>query len=298
MTELKVFTMNVWGIPYVSKDKSSRMEAIAEALKSKDYDIICLQEIWDTNDYELIHSKIKTRMPYKYYYYSGFLGSGLCTFSKWPIVETFYYKFPLNGYVHKIHHGDWFAGKGVALAKLKVNDKIINVFNTHLHAQYCQENDEYLSHRLSQSYEAGQLVSLGSEGAALTLFLGDFNSKPSDICTQVLRTIPGLQDAFLHNDKECDYGTNETTRNSYTPPEVLKKNPHGGRLDYILFKSNNQHEAKSLKYDFAFPDRIPNCSMSYSDHEAIEATIVVKDKETTNLLDRPDDDIKEIVHRT
>lgn len=43
-----------------------------------------------------------------------------------------FHKWPLNGYVHKIHHGDWFGGKGVGLCKLKIKDAIVNVYVAHV----------------------------------------------------------------------------------------------------------------------------------------------------------------------
>ncbi|CAA9994359.1 unnamed protein product [Nesidiocoris tenuis] len=276
---LNVFTMNIWGMPLgLSKDRGLRINALADALKSKDYDIIALQEVWDIGDFNLIFSSVEKAMPYKYYFYSGLFGSGLGVISKWPIVETFYYKFPLNGYVHKLQHGDWLAGKGVALAQINVNGKLVNVFNTHLHAQYSVENDEYLSHRLSQAYEAGQLVRLTSAGFPLTLFLGDLNSKPTDVCLRLLVSLAGLHDSFLDRANEKNYGTNESARNSYSPKALLKTNPDGGRLDYILFKCDQNHEATALSYSFALPERIPGSDVSYSDHEAVEACIELRQK--------------------
>lgn len=65
-------------------------------------------------------------------FFSGVLGSGLCLFSKWLIHDVFFHQWPLNGYIHKIHHGDWFGGKGIGLCRLKCNDIMINVYCTHV----------------------------------------------------------------------------------------------------------------------------------------------------------------------
>jgi sphingomyelin phosphodiesterase 2 len=43
-----------------------------------------------------------------------------------------FHKWPLNGYVHKIHHGDWFGGKGVGLCKIKVKNININIYVAHV----------------------------------------------------------------------------------------------------------------------------------------------------------------------
>ena len=65
-------------------------------------------------------------------YFSGMIGSGLCVFSKIPIEETLFHKFDLNGYAHKVQHGDWFGGKGVGLVKLAVERFHINLYISHV----------------------------------------------------------------------------------------------------------------------------------------------------------------------
>jgi len=62
----------------------------------------------------------------------GFVGSGLCIFSRYPIAETLYQEFPLNGQAHKVLHGDWYASKGCGLAILKVKDMTVNVYTSHV----------------------------------------------------------------------------------------------------------------------------------------------------------------------
>lgn len=43
-----------------------------------------------------------------------------------------FHRWPLNGYFHKIHHGDWFGGKGVGLCKIKVEDINVNIYAAHV----------------------------------------------------------------------------------------------------------------------------------------------------------------------
>lgn len=65
-------------------------------------------------------------------FFSGVAGSGICIFSRYPIGDVIFHKWPLNGYVHKIHHGDWFGGKGVGLCKIKVKNLEIQVYAAHV----------------------------------------------------------------------------------------------------------------------------------------------------------------------
>jgi sphingomyelin phosphodiesterase 2 len=105
---------------------------IAERLVQSDYDIISLQEVWSEYDYQKIKSRISSQFPYSHYFYSGVVGSGLCIFSRHKILNTFFHHWSVNGYVHKIQHGDWFGGKGVGLCKIKVDKHIINFYLAHV----------------------------------------------------------------------------------------------------------------------------------------------------------------------
>lgn len=153
---LSVLTLNIWGIPIVSKaslkeillellfktksffqDKDFRVRHIAEKLVQSDYDIISLQEVWSEYDYVKIKERLKPAFPYSHYFYSGVFGSGLCVFSRYKIISSFFHHWPVNGYVHKIQHGDWFGGKGVGLCKIRVDDQIINFYLAHVSSLTC-----------------------------------------------------------------------------------------------------------------------------------------------------------------
>ena len=60
--------------------------------------------------------------------------TGICIFSKYPILETFYMSFPLSGYPHKVllRVVDWFIAKGVALACIQCGGLKVNVYVTHV----------------------------------------------------------------------------------------------------------------------------------------------------------------------
>lgn len=66
------------------------------------------------------------------FYYSFINGSGLCILSKYPITDVYFHQWPINGYAHKVHQGDWFAGKGLAFSRVKMNDLVIHLYNAHV----------------------------------------------------------------------------------------------------------------------------------------------------------------------
>lgn len=57
------------GIPYVSKDRLARMNAIAEAFADGSYDIVCLQEVWSINDFRNIVTKAQKKLPFSHYFF-------------------------------------------------------------------------------------------------------------------------------------------------------------------------------------------------------------------------------------
>ena len=67
------------------------------------------------------------------------------------MLEAVFQEFSLNGYPHNVHHGDWWAGKGVGLVRLEVEGLSIHVFVSHFHAEYNRADDMYLAHRVTQA---------------------------------------------------------------------------------------------------------------------------------------------------
>ena len=57
------------GIPHVSKNRSARMEAIADALITGAFDVVCLQEIWSVQDFKMIVNKTQRKLPYSHYFF-------------------------------------------------------------------------------------------------------------------------------------------------------------------------------------------------------------------------------------
>mgnify|MGYP003476955172 FL=1 len=83
------------------------MNAIAEHLAESNYDLISLQEVWSEYDFNRIRERLRDFYPYSHYFFSGAMGSGLCLFSRYKILSAFFHHWAVNGYVHKIQHGDW-----------------------------------------------------------------------------------------------------------------------------------------------------------------------------------------------
>ncbi|CAB0038845.1 unnamed protein product [Trichogramma brassicae] len=263
--EIRLLTLNCWGIPYISKNRLERMDAIALKIIEQSYDVVCLQEIWSRSDYERIMTKTKEKLPYSHYFYSGIHGSGICIFSKYLIKDVMFHQWSLNGYVHKIHHGDWFGGKGIALCKLDVKNINVNVYVAHLHAEYSETMDEYKSHRVLQAFDTAQFIRLTMDSADVALLGGDLNTEPSGLEYCLICGLTGLVDSC----NEHDLGTSETPKNTYTCKKALKKCPKGKRIDHILYKGSKNYKVIVSDYNHPFPHKVPGKTFSYSDHDAV-----------------------------
>lgn len=182
VTSINILTLNCWGLKYLSKYRSERLGEIGRRLAdfSPQLDIVGLQECWTYADYTCIREQTRDVLPFGKFYHSGVFGGGLAILSKWPIEESSMFRYPLNGRPTAFFRGDWFVGKGVAVARIRMpDDQIVEVFNTHLHAPYEREpNDSYICHRTAQAWEIAKLMRDASERGSLVIGLGDFNMVP------------------------------------------------------------------------------------------------------------------------
>lgn len=270
------------------------MRHIAEKLVQSDYDIISLQEVWSEYDYVKIKERLKPAFPFSHYFYSGVFGSGLCVFSRYKIISSFFHHWPVNGYVHKIQHGDWFGGKGVGLCKIKVDDQIINFYLAHvssltssvlkayviisfqLHAEYDKKSDDYVTHRIIQAFDTAQFLENTRGDCSMQILAGDLNTEPGDLAYRILLSTSKMKDAF-HQKPSRFTGTHEYAYNTYTSGDISEKNPEGIRIDYVLFRGNENLIVEVDEYELPLLDKIPELNLSYSDHEGVHVRFLLEE---------------------
>ena len=123
--------------------KDSRLKDFVELLPN--FDIICFQELFTTfNDrkHKMIHEGAKVGL--KYYlsskvpsFFSKYtVDGGLLILSRYEIVENDSYDYFIN------ISGDAVSSKGILYAKIKINDKYVFLFNTHLQASYFDDSQK------------------------------------------------------------------------------------------------------------------------------------------------------------
>jgi len=275
--EVRIFTLNCWGLGLgISKDRDERMEDIGKYIASNEYDIVFCQEVWKRKNFETIQSLVLPKLPYSQYFDSGIIGTGTAIFSRVPINDCTFHEFGLNGYPHKLLHGDWFGGKGLGICQIDFQGFNIHLFTSHYHANYSYKNDKYLGHRIVHSVESAQWIKLSCSSADLTIYAGDFNTEPCDVPYKIVRHVTPLKDAWVEANGPEGGETSETPNNSYTAKSALKECPGGRRIDYIMYRAGPNVTAETGYCTLPLQDRVPGKTISFSDHEGVTAKLVLK----------------------
>ncbi|KFQ38816.1 Sphingomyelin phosphodiesterase 2, partial [Mesitornis unicolor] len=264
-------------IRYLSKRRQERIQLIGDLLHREGFDLALLQEVWSEQDYSDLKAKLGSCYPFSHYFRSGVIGSGLCVFSRFPILDTLLYQYSLNGYPYMLQHGDWFCGKSVGLVILKISGILFNVYVTHLHAEYCREKDAYLPHRLVQAWELAQFIRHTSKAADVVLLGGDLNMHPEDVGIRLLRGWTGLRDAFAEatHFEGCEDGCTLIPKNCFTVKAELLPFPLGIRIDYILYKASSSFTVTCEELRTT-TGTAPGRDIPFSDHEAVMATLLIR----------------------
>ena len=241
---INVLTLNCWGLKFLATLRNERLSEIGRRIATADPvpEIVGLQECWTQDDYRSIRKQTRSILPYGKFYYSGIFGGGLAILSKWPIEESNMVRYPLNGRPTAFFRGDWFVGKGVACARIRIGPvakDVVEVFTTHLHAPYEREpNDSYICHRTAQAWEIAKLMRGAAERGHLVIGLGDFNMIPLSLAHRLITTHAPVDDAWraLHPDSSIGAwnDTVERARSWPVPDANYNLTENGTTCDSVL----------------------------------------------------------------
>ena len=127
---MNIVTFNIACIPkYINllNNEKKRLHHIKNLLKKLNPDIILLQEVFSSYSRDILKTFLKKNnyniilSPNTYLYLNG----GLLIASKYKIIDSDYYSY-------KNYFGeDSLSYKGILYAQIIINNKIINIFNTH-----------------------------------------------------------------------------------------------------------------------------------------------------------------------
>ncbi|ODQ66337.1 DNase I-like protein [Nadsonia fulvescens var. elongata DSM 6958] len=288
MDEIRVLSLNTWGLKYVSQHRQVRLAAIAERLArdAHRYDIVALQEVWVESDYVTLSTLTKPYFAYQKLSYSGMLtGPGLLILSKWPIVDSFLYRFPLNGRPSAFFRGDWYVGKAVASTSIAhPSGTVIEVLNAHMHAPYGLGDAAYTCHRTAQAWDMARLAARATKCGHLVVVVGDLNSRPDSLTHRLFESVGGLSDAWVDRHGKFDgdiaqLTTLEQIKLAGTTCDSLlntwradRQHHEACRLDYIFYDSKLAFVTDAR---VAWTEQIAGVG-SYSDHFAIEVDLKLR----------------------
>ncbi|CAG8687577.1 14502_t:CDS:2 [Racocetra fulgida] len=200
------------------------MEAIADSLARSDYDIVCLQEVWVYDNYELVRNRTKKRLTS-------------------AVVDH-----PVSG--------------------------LIEVFNTHVHASYgSKKNDEYLAHRVSQAWEAANLMKIS---ASRGRNVGDYNSEQDTLAYKLITQHGQMTDSWQSQNSDTPISASTTSINQINQQEA----------GLPAFDANAAIHRKGITCDSPINtwSKIPELGYSYSDHFGVEATFTLVGRDKNSVI--------------
>lgn len=236
---LRVATFNVWDLYLVSDNRAARMRAIGESLTKLDADLVGFQESFIERDRELLLTALSgSRLKHHVYFPSGTVGSGLLICSAWPVKEHFFHPFTLAGPWWRVWEGDWWAGKGIALARIETPAGILDFYNTH--AQAAKGRPEYIPVRRKQMIEISKFMRKSMLPKSPALLVGDINCRiGSEEYQALMRTghfsramnlDSSIDHIFFAENKGFDFRVLDTTKIERQAPRL---SDHPGFLSTI-----------------------------------------------------------------
>jgi len=185
---LKMVTFNIQDTYIVGTNRQERMEAIAGKLCELDPDIVGFQESFIASDRKVLIDSLSSgsRLQYHQYYPSPVAGSGLLISSAYEIVDKSFHRFAASNPFYKVWEADWWGGKGVAMAKIKLplDTGFLKVYNTHTQADY--DNSDYEAIRSNQFTNLVKFVRETKGSHSPAILIGDINCLDGDVEYQSL----------------------------------------------------------------------------------------------------------------
>ncbi len=256
---LKVATFNIHDLYLASEDRPLRMRSIGAKLMILDPDIVGFQEAFIESDRAILLKELEsTRLKYHQYYPSGSVGSGLLIASAFPIKEVYFHRFTTSNPFYKIWEGDWWAGKGVALARLELPEGHIDFYNAHAQAGY--GNPAYDLVRNEQMAELADFIKRSHSVSAPALLAGDMNCRIEDTEFQTAVNGAGLERVMVGE----------------------------SRIDHLFARTDERYAFEVLRTEpIEAVVKLGEKEISLSDHTGYMSTITIRPNETTTNRSEP-----------
>ena len=156
--------------------KDHRFDKLLDHIKASQYDIVCLQELFNDGISTRVNRMKEFSTKNNYYLYipmdiklcRTFTSSGLCILSKYPMTDTNFIEY--NTF---IHFPNVLSNCGFIHTKVKVKNQIVNLFNVHLQSGHLKRQDDVRFKQIDEIYEYVVNNVSQKENVIIT---GDFNA--------------------------------------------------------------------------------------------------------------------------
>lgn len=254
---MTILTVNIWDLPFVTKDKKKRIQTLTVGLQRLSPDILCLQEAWEVSvrgrifhalaDYQITAQSLAPRLLMLD------RTGGLVTAVKKrvEIEKSLFVPFQENGFFCL---EDWLGKKGFFLTQVRFGGMNLTVVNTHLHVRMLGAHPHQ---RLVRTRQIQQIL----EGVAKepnVILAGDFNIEPQSEEYEMMMKA-GYRDATE--------GIGQST-NAYHAVYLNRfLVPRQRKVDYIFVKNTSVVTLQNPR--LVFRDQL------VSDHYGIMADITI-----------------------
>lgn len=191
------------------KQENSYRTKMMAVVQKQNADVLCFQEFFECYAPAFFSSNIPVfkKMGYAYHYFSpssitvnGAFQTGLIIFSKYPIIDSAYFKTVSRGH-----------SEGFSYVDIKFRENVLRIFNTHLesagfkHRDPGSESYTAIFSKLRRSYslrrqQADRIRTEMDKSPYPVIFCGDVDDVPNSYVYFKLKG--NLQDAFLKKEQE------------------------------------------------------------------------------------------------
>jgi len=246
--ELNILTLNTWGLPiwYPKSNKGDRYHDIYKALQSSDFNVICLQEVFDKKlreELQPLTNEFKTLSTFDCKRNIGFLFSmdcqgGLMTLSKFPIIRENFHQFPL---LDGMKVEELIGEKGFLITEIQSPHGTVRVINTHLYSGQTPKDEQI---RLAQIKHMELILTQFYQEQLPTFLVGDLNIVHPDVAVQDTSFTPSKVYEYLSSnlgfeDTMYEISASDYTYNNQVNPYAYEKAKRQ-KLDYIMTMYGNK----------------------------------------------------------
>lgn len=172
-----------------------RLRALAEVLRTGDYDVVCLQELQIPPNFALLRSLTREAFPYAAYGRRlPVVAGGLLTLSRIPLVG---HRYQVLAAPAK-WRSDLVLRKGVLLTRFNADGEFFTVANTHLSANRAADWSKAAPFTRIQQAELARLAKTVRriDSGEPVIAVGDFNVPRDSWLFEGFEAASGLRDAF------------------------------------------------------------------------------------------------------